>query len=50
MRHFGHDGKKTFPASVTTNKKETDGRILWQVLLHHHVKQLYLYAADVPGK
>jgi hypothetical protein len=31
-------------------KKETDGRILWQVLLHHHVKQLYLYAADVPGK
>jgi hypothetical protein len=33
---FVHDQEKSFPVSVTTNEKGgTDGRILWQLLLHY---------------
>jgi hypothetical protein len=47
---FGHDQEKSFPASVTTNKKGgTDGPVLQQLLLHY-VKTLYPNASDTPGK
>jgi hypothetical protein len=49
---FGHDQKKAFHATMTTNEKRgTDGHVLGQLLLHYvNVKTLHPDALDIPGK